>query len=190
MPIRISLLALLLAVAALVLAPADEFIDLGDLPGGGYYSTATGVSADGSVIVGYSQSVSGQEAFRWTQADGMKSLAELLTAAGVDLAGWTLTRATGVSADGSVIVGEAKRGGDTVAYVAKVSSNSGLIMPEELAASLNARTAPTQQSQRAVTTGLSRLLFAASPAVPAAPGRTGDASEPTASLMVGIFAGL
>ncbi|QDU90479.1 hypothetical protein Pla175_38840 [Pirellulimonas nuda] len=35
----------------------------------------------------------------------MRSLADALTDAGVDLTGWRLQRATGVSADGKVIVG-------------------------------------------------------------------------------------
>src|SRR5262245_56570228 len=73
---------------------------LGDLPGGGFYSRANAVSADGSVVVGNSDSGKGQfgEAFRWTAAGGMVGLGDL---PGGDF----YSDATGVSADGSVVVG-------------------------------------------------------------------------------------
>lgn len=62
-------------------------------------SEATGVSADGSVIVGWA---TGLGAFRWTQATGMTSL-------GV-LNGGLQSRANAISADGLVIVGGAGNG--------------------------------------------------------------------------------
>ena len=49
---------------------ATGMVGLGDLPGGDFYSTAYGVSADGSVVVGRGRSASGVEAFRWTEATG------------------------------------------------------------------------------------------------------------------------
>jgi probable HAF family extracellular repeat protein len=71
--------------------------DLGTL--GGDWSAATGVSADGSVVVGVAYNAAGQErAFRWTAAGGMQDLGTL---------GGGESRALGVSADGSVVVGEA-----------------------------------------------------------------------------------
>ena len=73
---------------------------------GGTFSIAQGVNADGTVVVGNSAATGiGSEAFRWTQTGGMKSVQALLTAKGVSTTGWTLTGATGVSADGRVIVG-------------------------------------------------------------------------------------
>jgi probable HAF family extracellular repeat protein len=81
---------------------ATGMIPLGDLPGGGFYSFANAVSADGSVIVGASTStdsgVSDLEAFRWTQATGMVGLGDLP-------GGRVDSFATGVSADGSIVVG-------------------------------------------------------------------------------------
>ena len=70
---------------------ATGFIPLGD--GGSYFTCARpyGVSNDGLVV----GQTSNEEAFRWTQAEGMTSL-------GV---GGTSSVAYGVSADGSVVVG-------------------------------------------------------------------------------------
>jgi hypothetical protein len=78
---------------------------LGDLPGGGFGSSASDVSADGAVVVGQGTTALGAEAFVWEADTGMQRLADVLAGAGVDLAGWTLTSATGVSADGTTIVG-------------------------------------------------------------------------------------
>ncbi len=66
---------------------------------GGDESWAYGVSADGSVVVGWADNAAGgQRAFRWTAAAGMQDLGTLC-------GGWSA--AYGVSADGSVVVGAA-----------------------------------------------------------------------------------
>ena len=71
-------------------------------------SWALAVSGDGSAVVGTSQG----EAFLWTDADGARRLADVLTLDwGLDLTGWTLTEATGISSDGRVIVGNGSQGG-------------------------------------------------------------------------------
>lgn len=69
------------------------------------HSQAMGVNGNGSVIVGDAESTGGTEAFRWTQADGMKSIRQLLEAAGVRFDGWYLMKAMAVSHDGRVIFG-------------------------------------------------------------------------------------
>jgi probable HAF family extracellular repeat protein len=70
--------------------------DLGTLGGGG--STALGVSADGSVVVGVAYDAADQQhAFRWTASGGMQDLGTL--------PGGYHSEATAVSADGSVVVG-------------------------------------------------------------------------------------
>lgn len=75
---------------------------LGDLPGGSYYSFATGVSADGNVVVGGSSSaasgISDLEAFIWTPSSGMVGLGDLP-------GGNFVSVALDVSADGRVVVG-------------------------------------------------------------------------------------
>jgi probable HAF family extracellular repeat protein len=82
------------ALSLLAIAPvqAASFAGLG-----GPYSPS-GVSADGSVIVGYYHSAYVTEAFRWTQETGMVGLGFL---AEDD----QYSQATDVSADGSVVVG-------------------------------------------------------------------------------------
>jgi probable HAF family extracellular repeat protein len=96
---------------------------LGDLPGGAFYSNAMGVSADGSVIVGWGTTAQGQRAFIWDEANGMRSLQDVLTNVyGLDLTGWTLTNAYDISADGTTIVGRGSSPNGTEAWVAKIET--------------------------------------------------------------------
>jgi probable HAF family extracellular repeat protein len=84
---------------------AGGMAGLGLLPGG-TFGTPSAVNADGTVVVGYGNATGiGEEAFCSTQAGGMQTVQALLTAKGVSTTGWTLTVASGVSADGQVIVG-------------------------------------------------------------------------------------
>ncbi len=81
-------------------------VGLGDLAGGIFDSEALAVSADGSVLVGFGTSASGQVAFIWDQTNSMRNLRDVLVNDfSLDLTGWTLSRATGISADGLTIVG-------------------------------------------------------------------------------------
>lgn len=90
-------------------APAQTFQGLDDLPGIVFRSEATGVSADGSVVVGVGSSgdpvlfSTRLEAFRWTAVGGMVALGDLP-------GGKFSSRANGVSADGSVVVGNSISG--------------------------------------------------------------------------------
>jgi len=71
---------------------------LGDLDGGEFLSVAQGISADGRVIVGESQSGRGYEAVRWVDGKGPMSIG--------DFPGGSFnSRAYATSADGGVIVG-------------------------------------------------------------------------------------
>jgi probable HAF family extracellular repeat protein len=81
-------------------------VGLGDLPEGSFFSIATGVSGDGSVVVGQGEGANGFEAFIWNSSQGMRSLQEVLTNDyGLNLTDWTLSEATAISADGLSIVG-------------------------------------------------------------------------------------
>jgi hypothetical protein len=80
---------------------------LGDLPGGWTGSTATVVSDDGSVVLGWSGGASNTaEAFIWCADTGMLSLADYLAALGTpDLQRWTFVFPTGMSADRNTMCG-------------------------------------------------------------------------------------
>ncbi len=98
------------AIGVAVPAQAASFQGLGGLPGS-FSSSATGVSADGSVVVGSSTRTPmwTTEAFRWTQATGMVGLGDLP-------GGSFYSDANGVSADGSVVVGISNIGNGNEAF--------------------------------------------------------------------------
>jgi probable HAF family extracellular repeat protein len=80
-----------------------------------FSSWANAASYHGDVIVGMmgyrhqNPSLESRQAFVWTQATGARSLESILTGAGVDLDGWLLEVANGVSSDGMVVVGNARK---------------------------------------------------------------------------------
>ena len=71
---------------------------IGDLPGGEVLAIPHGISKDGLVVVGYSSSAAGTQAFGWTEKSGMIGLGDFE-------GGEYESQAKGVSADGKVIVG-------------------------------------------------------------------------------------
>lgn len=71
--------------------PSHHFTALGDLAGGIFDSIPNGISDDGSVVIGSSNSGAGTEAFRWTRQQGMVGLG--------------FSQALATSADGSTVVG-------------------------------------------------------------------------------------
>ncbi len=97
-------------------------VGLGDLAGGSFDSSAFGVSSDGSVVVGRGNSASGYEAFIWDAANGMRSLKTVLTGLGVNMTGWTLTRARGISADGLIVMGYGTGPSGSEAWVANLDA--------------------------------------------------------------------
>lgn len=127
------------------------FVELGDLPGGNLLSIADAVSADGSVIVGTSNSASGFEAFRWTSGTSMVGLSDLAdgsvvvgngnNTSGPEATLWTSaggmvglgylpgrdaeSRAYGVSADGIVVVGQSQADNCSCSSEAFVWTQSG-----------------------------------------------------------------
>lgn len=93
---------------------ATGMVSLGTL--GGLTSAAKAVNADGTVIVGNSNDGNSQLGFRWTQATGMISVDQWLRNNGVTLNNDVTLTATGVSANGSVVVGTLQNGN---AYIAR-----------------------------------------------------------------------
>jgi probable HAF family extracellular repeat protein len=83
-----------------------EMVGLGDLAGGTFRSIARGVSANGDVVVGRATAAHGDEAFIWSEAEGLRSLVDVLRGSlPSELADWQLTEARAVSADGLTVVG-------------------------------------------------------------------------------------
>lgn len=98
-------LALLTGLSvALRAAGQPEFRRLGFLNDEGFGpSIADAVSADGSTVVGLSNSEQGFQAFRWTRGGGMAGLGAF------DDGAFLSSQARGVSNDGSVVVGASVR---------------------------------------------------------------------------------
>src|SRR5687768_4968155 len=101
-------------------------IELGELSGGRNASYAHAVSGDGSIVVGDSHTgadaMAGDEAFIWEAAHGFRNLKEvLLMEHSLDLRGWTLSSAYGISDDGTTIVGAGEnRAGQYVGWIVVV----------------------------------------------------------------------
>lgn len=107
-------------------------VGLGDLPGSVFRSGASDVSANGSVVVGQGFSTLGFEAFIWDKVNGMRSLQNVLTNDfGLDLRGWRLSRAAGISADGLTIVGSAYNPSNrNEAWIAQLDAQTVQPVPE------------------------------------------------------------
>lgn len=108
-------------VAAIWSEITNDVTSLGALPGGNSYSVAKDVSAWGQVVVGYAVTSTGRVAFIYDPSRGMRDLQDVLEndyGLTTELSGWTLTEATGISDDGTVIVGIGINGnGDTEGWV-------------------------------------------------------------------------
>ncbi|TWU22594.1 PEP-CTERM sorting domain-containing protein [Bythopirellula polymerisocia] len=84
---------------AFIWTAVDGLTRLGFLPGGSGDSSATGISADGRVVVGAGNNSSGfAEAFRWTEGGGMVGLGDLP-------GGMFQSVASDTTADGGIVVG-------------------------------------------------------------------------------------
>jgi len=106
-------------------------VGLGDLTGGAFESHAWGGSADGSSIVGSGTTSLGAEAFIWDSTNGMRNLKDVATTIyGLDLAGWRLTHALALSADGSAIVGQGynPEGNIEAWMIREVPEPSGIVL--------------------------------------------------------------
>lgn len=104
----------------------EGIVSLGHFEGAGW-AHALDLSADGSLIVGYNSFDKGQVAFIWTQREGMQPLQDVLSDAGVDLKGWALRYATGISDDGRTIVGWGHNpAGEPEAFIVRISQPADL----------------------------------------------------------------
>jgi probable HAF family extracellular repeat protein len=108
----------------------NTMTDLGTLPGQPQ-SHGWSVSGDGLKVVGYcsngsvevspssGSNLSTGRAFLWTSA-GMVDLNTYLPTLGINLSGWTLREARGISPDGTTIVGWGWHNGQPEAWVARL----------------------------------------------------------------------
>jgi uncharacterized membrane protein len=104
------------------------------------------MSDDGETIVGSSGYMSSQRAILWDEQHGMRRLQDLLIQEGVDLRGYTLTSANGISADGRVIVGSAQTTtGAREAFVAVIPEPNLAVTVGSVAALLLRRRTRRQQ---------------------------------------------
>lgn len=96
---------------------------LGDLDAAGDFQGATGISADGQIIVGYDRGFGpatfGQGTI-WIEGQGMLDFTEYITSQGVDLGGRTLALPLGVSADGRTFYGVDSAGSGFVVTISAV----------------------------------------------------------------------
>jgi probable HAF family extracellular repeat protein len=105
---------------------ASGMVGLGILPGFNA-SLAQDVAENGSLVVGYSGDdwFTPGEAFLWDATHGMRSMRDVLIndfGLGASLAGWTLTSANDISADGQFIVGSGiNPNGNTEAWLARLA---------------------------------------------------------------------
>lgn len=96
-------------------------------------SAAHAVSADGNVIVGQAVDFDGLVAFIKRPARPMERLVDVLANEyGLDMAGWVLENATGISADGSVIVGTGTFAGLQQAWVARLPQPGTVVASVDL----------------------------------------------------------
>ena len=96
--------ALVLLLSSIAEAQVPSFTGVGDLPGGAVGSEIHAMSADGSAVVGSSESASGTEAFQWTAGGGLVGLGFLS-------GGNPHSVARAISDDGTVIAGSSLDGG-------------------------------------------------------------------------------
>jgi probable HAF family extracellular repeat protein len=96
---------------------ADGMLSLGTLGAG--YSIARDCNTDGTVVVGESTGAADDHAFRWTPATGLQDLGTM--------PGGTSSHATGVSADGSTVVGYGRTSGFTAIRAFRWTAASGMV---------------------------------------------------------------
>lgn len=96
--------------------PGGGMVDLGAI--NTTIASSTAMTRDGSTIVG----MSGSRAFLWRPEHGMINLDMYLGSVGVDISGWQLRNATGISADGGTIVGQGYRNGSEEGWIATIQA--------------------------------------------------------------------
>jgi len=98
---------------------------------GGTASQAYAVNANGSVVVGTANlSDNSTRGFRWAEASGMQTVEDWLRGYGANIAQDMTRNATGVSADGNIVIGETQTGSMYIARVRDQSAPPSAAEPE------------------------------------------------------------
>lgn len=126
--------------------------DLGSLGSSDSTTVVADISADGGVVVGYSDDTEYvRHGFRWSEDDGMISVDQWLRDNGVTLTEDMTRNATMVSSDGNTVIGETTNGQTYIARV--VDDSTGIItMPEYLASVSSAGSIVTAQPMGSANT--------------------------------------
>jgi probable HAF family extracellular repeat protein len=90
---------------------ATGMMDLGSVSG---FNGVTGMSADGSIIIGNISLGSGTRPYRWTSATGLQDLNTVMESKGVNMTDTRLVNATTISESGDFILGVAHFPGSIV----------------------------------------------------------------------------
>ncbi|NOG53772.1 MAG: PEP-CTERM sorting domain-containing protein [Planctomycetes bacterium] len=107
---------------------ANGMLGLGLLYPSDEMATVTGMTGDGSVVVGVSGQFSGPRfPYIWDATNGMRNLAEVLVNDyGLDLTGWILVEVLDVSLDGTTFVGYGTNPeGVTEGWIARIPADTG-----------------------------------------------------------------
>jgi probable HAF family extracellular repeat protein len=122
-------------------------------------SEAYAINYDGSVIVGSNSFASGpSQATVWTTKGGVQGIGNLLVARGVNLTGWSLFEAKGVSADGTIVAGTGTDpSGQQESWIARIANNPGLITVGTVAQSFSGQAAVGQSGNAAITASLGTM---------------------------------
>ena len=113
---------------------SGQSTDIGTL-GLGSSDEASAMSADGSIIVGTESRIHSELpiGFVWTTTTGIVSVADRLSAGGIDSSAYRLISANGISADGTIVMGQAtpdNRTNDAVLYLARLPDASTYHAPD------------------------------------------------------------
>lgn len=100
--------------------PTGGMVALPQTPAGCTALRPRAVNGDGTLIIGQVvDNSAGFTAFVWTPSQGSQLLTTHLQARGVNLTGWQLTDATGISADGTAMCGNGLYNGSPVGWVVR-----------------------------------------------------------------------
>jgi uncharacterized membrane protein len=157
-----------------------------DQPVGARNTWAMSSTPDGATIIGEVETGVFQGfACTWEEGSGIGNLNLIAASLGLDLNGWTMRRATGISADGTVIVGQAtKPGMPTASWILVIPSPTTATVLVLGGAAVGCRTRRTRSS-RVTTAGYSApsascpsSRFLKSAAHPSRPTRAGIDRRP------------